>query len=79
MLIKHFDFPADIFSLNFEHFPLHFLSYLISMLAWFTAFSSLSIIWKSELPDKIKRYFFPSCSCVRTNVWMHHIDANKTY
>ena len=23
--------------------------------------------------------FLPSCSCINTTVWMHHIDANKTH
>ena len=40
--------------------------------AW-TAINKLSIIWKSNLSDKIK------CSGrVDTAVRMHHLDANKT-
>ena len=40
--------------------------------AW-TAIDKLSIIWKSDLTDKIKR----SCR-IDTAVWMHYMDANKT-
>ena len=38
--------------------------------AW-TAIDKLSIIWKSDLTDKMKRSFFD------TAIWMHHLDANK--
>ena len=38
----------------------------------------LSILWKSDLSDKIKRFFFlPSCVC--TTVWMHRMDSNKMH
>ena len=37
--------------------------------AW-AAIDALSIIYKSDLSDKIK--------CVNTIVWMHYMDANKT-
>ena len=30
------------------------------------------------MTNKIKQ-FFPSRSCVDTAIWMHHMDANKTY
>ena len=43
--------------------------------AW-TAIDSLSVIWKSDLTDKIKRSFFPSNGCVDTAIWMHYMDAN---
>ncbi len=43
--------------------------------AW-TAINSLSVIWKSDLTDKIKRTFFPSSSRIDTAIWMHHMDAN---
>ena len=46
--------------------------------AW-TAINRLSIIWRSNLSDKIKRDFFPSHSCLNTFVWMHYIDANKMH
>ena len=38
--------------------------------AW-TAIDRLSIIWKSDLTDKMKR------GCVDTAIWMHHMDANE--
>ena len=38
-----------------------------------TAIDQLSIIWKSDLTDKMKRSFFPSAV-----VSMHYLDANKT-
>ena len=44
-----------------------------------TAIDRLSIIWKSDLSDKIKRDFFLSCVCVSTTVLMHHVDAIKTH
>ena len=37
-------------------------------LAW-TAIYRLLIIWK----------FLPSSVCINTTVWMHHMDADKTY
>ena len=41
-----------------------------------TAINRLSIIWKSDLTDKMKRSY---CSCrIDTAVWMHYMDANKT-
>ena len=43
--------------------------------AW-TAINWLSVIWKSDLTDKIKHGFFPSSGCVNTAIWMHHMDAN---
>ena len=43
--------------------------------AW-TAIDKLSIIWKSDMMDKIKRSFFQAA--VDTTVWMHYLDANKT-
>ena len=45
--------------------------------AW-TAIDRLSIIWKSDLTNKIKRSFLPGSGRVDTAVWMHHLDANKT-
>ena len=40
------------------------------------AIDRLSVIWKSDLTDKMKRSFFPSSSCVNTAVWMHYMDVN---
>ena len=38
--------------------------------AW-TAIKRLSVIWKSDLTDKMK------CSdCIDTAIWMHYMDAN---
>ena len=45
--------------------------------AW-TAIDRLSIIWKSNLTDKMKRSFLPGCSRVDTAVWMHYLDTDKT-
>ena len=46
--------------------------------AW-TTIDRLSVIWKPDLTDKIKRSFFPSSGRVDTAVWMHYMNANKTY
>ena len=35
----------------------------------------LSVIWKSDLTDRIKHCFFPSSGCVDTAIWMHHIEV----
>ena len=44
--------------------------------AW-TAIDRLSVIWKSNLTDKMKRsFFFPSSSCIDTAVWMQYMEAN---
>ena len=43
-----------------------------------TAIDRLSIIWKSDLTDKMKRSFFQAAVNVDTAVWMHYLDANKT-
>ena len=45
--------------------------------AW-TAINRLSIIWKSDLTDKMKRQFLPGSGCVDTAIWLHYMDANKT-
>ena len=42
--------------------------------AW-TAINRLSVIWKSDLINKIKQ-FFPSSDRVNTAIWMHHMDTN---
>ena len=39
--------------------------------AW-RAINRFSVIWKSDLTDKIKRSFFPQA----TATWMHHMVAN---
>ena len=41
-----------------------------------TTNDSLSVIWKSDLTDKIKRSFFPSSGRVDTTIWMHYMVAN---
>ena len=43
--------------------------------AWI-AINRLSVIWKSDLTDKIKHSFFPSSSDSDTAAWMHYMDAN---
>ena len=45
--------------------------------AW-TAIDKLSIIWKSDLIDKMKRSFFQAVVVSDVAVWMHHLDAKKT-
>ena len=40
--------------------------------AW-TAIDKLSIIWKSDLADEMKRSSFKAAV-----VWMHYLEANKT-
>ena len=42
--------------------------------AW-TAIDRLSIIWKSDLTDKMKQ-FLPGSGCIDTAIWMHYMDAN---
>ena len=42
--------------------------------AW-TAIDRLSIIWKSNLTDKMKRSFFQD-AVVGAAVWMHYMDAD---
>ena len=36
----------------------------------------LSVIWKLNMTDKIKRSFFPSSGHVDTAIWMHNKDSN---
>ena len=43
--------------------------------AW-TAIDRLSVIRNSDLSDKIKNNFFPSCGRVNTALWMHHMDTD---
>ena len=47
------------------------------MKAW-TAIDKLSIIWKSDLTDKMKRSFFQAAVMLITAVWMHYLGANQT-
>ena len=44
--------------------------------AW-TVIDRLSVIWKSDLTDKIKRNFFPSSSLVDTAIWMLNKHMEK--
>ena len=41
-----------------------------------TALYRLSVIWKSDLTDKMKRSFFPSSGRIDTTMWMRYMDAN---
>ena len=41
-----------------------------------TANDSLSVIWKSDMTEKIKQSFFPSSGRVDTAIWMHQMDAS---
>ena len=43
--------------------------------AW-TANDRLSVIWKSDLTDKMKRRFLPSSGRVDTATWMYYMDVN---
>ena len=38
----------------------------------------LSVIWKSDMTDKIK-HFFPSSGRINTAIWMHHMNPNEAY
>ena len=40
------------------------------------SYDRLSVIWKSDLTDKIKRSFLEA---VDTAIWMHYMDANLMY
>ena len=42
-----------------------------------TAINRLSIIWRSDLTDKMKR-FLPGSGRIDTAIWMHYMDSNKT-
>ena len=42
-----------------------------------TAINRLSIIWKSDLTDKMKQ-FLPGSGHIDTAIWIHYMDANKT-
>ena len=44
-----------------------------------TAIDWLSVIWKSDMTDKIKCSFFPSSSRVDSAIWMHYMDIKLTY
>ena len=44
--------------------------------AW-TAINRLSVIWKSDLTDKMKHSFFPSSNRVDTAIWMHSMLAGS--
>ena len=46
--------------------------------AW-RAVDRLSVIWKSNLTDEMKRSFFLSSSRVDIAIWIHYMDVNKTY
>ena len=45
--------------------------------AW-TAINRLSIIWKSDLTNKMKCSFFQAAVVSILLIWMHYMDANKT-
>ena len=45
--------------------------------AW-TAINRLSIMWKSDVTDKIKTQFLPGSGHIDTAIWLHYMDANKT-
>ena len=45
--------------------------------AW-TATDILSVIWKSDLSNEVKR-IFPSSGSINTAIWMQHLDTNLTY
>ena len=45
--------------------------------AW-TAINRLSIIWKSDLTDKMKHSFFQAAVASILAIWMHYMDSNKT-
>ena len=41
-----------------------------------TAIGRLSVVWESNLSDKIKRSFFPSSGRINTTVWILYMDAD---
>ena len=41
-----------------------------------TALYRLSVIWKSDLTNKMKLSFFPSSGHVDSAVWIHYMNAN---
>ena len=43
--------------------------------AW-TAMNRLSVIWKSDMADKMKRMFLPNSGRVDTAIWKHYMDAD---
>ncbi len=43
--------------------------------AWI-ANDRLSVIWKSDLTNKMKSRFFPSSGRIDTAIWMHFLGAN---
>ena len=43
--------------------------------AW-TAIDRLSIIWKSDLTDKMKTQFLPDSGRIDIAIWIHYLDAN---
>ena len=45
--------------------------------AW-TAINRLSVIWKSDLTDRMKRSFFQAAVTSILAIWLHYMDANKT-
>ena len=45
--------------------------------AW-TAIDRLSIIWKSDLTDKMTRSFLPGRGRIDTAIWMHYLETNWT-
>ena len=44
-----------------------------------TVIDWLSVIWKSDLFDKMKTHFFSCSGCFHTTIWMHHMDAGIVY
>ena len=42
-----------------------------------TAIVRLSVIWKSDLSDKIKCSYFTSFGHVNITIWMHPMDADS--
>ena len=46
--------------------------------AW-TDIDRLSVIWKSDLFDRIKQFFFQNGGRIYTIVLMYHLDAGKAY
>ena len=92
-----FNQKGDISTLNDSSLKLmnkfmHFRSSILStendinmqlVKAW-TAINRLSIIWKSDISDKIKSNFFSNSSCINSTTWMltkcieNKLDGNFT-
>ena len=71
-VIERLEFELAYFETAIKHFN-HYTTK-----AWATI-DRLSIIWRSDLSDEIKRDFFEAVAVSVTTVSIHHLDANETH